>query len=87
VMAWTMRSCATGARCERPSDDRSRRCADHPGRLAAGPDEKRGSAGRRLGGDKGMVISQAIARNLPQLFLLFNKYNRAATKAVCVSRT
>ena len=36
-------------RCERPSKALERAAGDQPGRLAHGPDEKQGLAGRRVG--------------------------------------
>src|SRR5947209_245186 len=37
------------ARCERPRGAPDRFSSDHPGRLAQGPDEKQGEAGRAAG--------------------------------------
>jgi len=36
-------------RCERPSNAPDNAAGDQPGRLAHGPDEKQGLAGRRVG--------------------------------------
>src|SRR2546428_767337 len=43
------RASPTPERCERPVDAPSSTAGDHPGRLAQGPEEKQGLAGRRFG--------------------------------------
>jgi len=48
-MTSTSRAKPTGERCERPASAPSSTEGDHPGRLAHGPDEKHGLAGRRFG--------------------------------------
>src|SRR5271169_3677803 len=47
----TSTHCARPAaeRCERPTSACDNTAGDHPGRLAQGPDEKHGLAGRRVG--------------------------------------
>ena len=60
AMAFSMRALAGLARCERPSHASSRTWGDQPGRLAVGPEEKRGSTGRVTG-----CSSRVIAATLP----------------------
>src|SRR5271167_3342007 len=45
----TSRASPTAERCERPASAPASTVVDHPGRLAHGPDEKHGLAGRRFG--------------------------------------
>src|SRR5690606_9867282 len=54
----------TLARCERPSEASARASSYHPGRLAQGPEEKLGLAGRRSGFEVFViaVLSSQIAR-------------------------
>src|SRR6266567_255512 len=48
-MISTSRARPTRERCDRPSSASSSTAGDQPGRLAQGPDEKHGLAGRRVG--------------------------------------
>jgi hypothetical protein len=45
----TIRASPTRERCERPTSACDSAFGDQPGRLAQGPDEKHGLAGRRVG--------------------------------------
>src|SRR5271166_1468091 len=45
----TSRAKPTAERCERPESAPASTAGDHPGRLAQGPEEKHGLAGRRFG--------------------------------------
>src|SRR5437870_13408038 len=45
----TSRARPTAERCERPVNAAASTAGDHPGRLAQGPEEKHGLAGRRFG--------------------------------------
>src|SRR5690606_32778510 len=44
------------ARCERPSGALARASSDHPGRLAQGPEEKLGLAGRMSGMEAFVIV-------------------------------
>src|SRR6516165_934448 len=59
----TIRARPAAERCERPDNASASTAGDHPGRLAQGPDEKHGLAGRRFG-FMGAVPSQIGAPEL-----------------------
>src|SRR5512145_284076 len=65
-MACFRRTLPSLARCERPRNALSRAWRDQPGRLAQGPDEKLGIAGR-LAGFKALVMASTLPDRRPSL--------------------